>query len=343
MTYKAAIIQSDMSNHLVEKPRRHVAPGELLVRVHGCFICGSDLKALKFGNARISNDRVMGHEVAGTVVDVGAGVESFQLGDRVALGADFPCFECARCRQKEYRSCTTQMAIGHEYDGGFAEFITVPQPFVEEGPIVKVNDDTSLKLAGLCEPVACCLRGFNERFFPESVANLCIFGAGPIGSIIAIIAQLKMPDAKVTFIEPKSARREHLERLAIGHNYVANTAALPGDMQPDLVFVACSVPEAQREAVEIVRNGGTVCMFGGLPKVLNTPVIDSNLVHYKELCVYGTTGSDKRDVGNAFELIRHNQAAFERLISCEFSLEKISDAVKVAQDGNELKVFVKCE
>ena len=84
------------------------------------------------------------------------------------------------------------------------------------------------------------------------------------------------------------------------------------------------------------------CMFGGLPKGL-TSVIDSNLVHYKELCVYGTTGSDKHDVENALELISHNQATFEKLISCEFRLERISDAVKVAQSGNQLKVFVKCE
>ena len=96
MTYKAAIIQSNLSNHLVEKPQLNAAPGELVVRVHGCFICGSDLKALKFGNTRISEDRVMGPEIAGTVVDVGAGVKSFRMGDRVALGADFPCFECER-------------------------------------------------------------------------------------------------------------------------------------------------------------------------------------------------------------------------------------------------------
>ena len=343
MTYKAAIIQSDLPNHLVKKPQPYAAPGELVVRVHGCFICGSDLKALKFGNTRISSDRVMGHEIAGTVVEVGAGVESFGMGDRVALGADFPCFKCERCNQKDFHGCTSQMAIGHEYDGGFAEFITVPKQFVAEGPIIKVNDDISLKLASLSEPVACCLRAFNERFFPERVANLCIFGGGPIGSIIATIAQVKMPDTRVTFIEPKAARRKHLERLDIGHDCVANAAALPADMRPDLVFVACSVPEAQRDSVDLVRFGGTVCMFGGVPKALNKPVIDSNLVHYKELCVYGTTGSNKRDLANALELISHNQAAFERLISCEFSLKKISAAVKVAQSGNELKVFVICE
>ncbi|MDC3294190.1 alcohol dehydrogenase catalytic domain-containing protein [Alphaproteobacteria bacterium] len=343
MTYKAAIIQSDQMNLLVEKPQLHAGPGELIVRVHGCFICGSDLKTLKFGNPRISDDRIMGHEIAGTVVEVGTGVGRFQMGDRVALGADFPCFECESCAQQNYRGCTAHMAIGHEYDGGFAEFIKVPPSFVKEGPVIKVNDETPLRLAGLSEPVACCLRGFNERFFPASVTNLCILGAGPIGSIIATIARVKMPNARIIFIEPNDVRRKHLESLGVGDRWFAKATALLADMRPDLVFVACSVPEAQRDAVELVRNGGTVCMFGGVPKALNKPMIDSNLVHYKELCVYGTTGSDKRDVSKALELISRNKTAFERLISCEFSLDEIGDAVAVAQSGTELKVFIKCE
>lgn len=343
MNYKAAIIQHGQLPLLVEKSGLQAAPGEILVRVHGCFICGSDLKTLKFGNPRISDDRIMGHEIAGTVAEIGEGVDSFEEGDRVALGADFPCFGCDNCKRHDFFKCSEHMAIGHEYDGGFAEFIRVPPAFVEEGPILKVKNNTPLRIAGLSEPVACCLRGFKEKLFPESVLNLCIFGAGPIGAIIATIAKVNMPSVNVTFVEPSANRRNYLEKLGIGDSWFSEVAELPVNMHPELVFVACSVPEAQRDAIELVKPGGTVCIFGGVPSTLNKPVIDSNLVHYKELCVYGTTGSNKRDVTVALEMISRNQSAFEKLISCEFDLADISKAVTVAQSGCELKVFVKCE
>ena len=343
LTYKAAIIQSDCLDPIVNKPKVHVKSNELLVKVHGCFICGSDLKTLKFGNSRISKDRVMGHEIAGTVVEVDSNVEGFKIGDRVALGADFPCFRCENCSKQDYGACITQMAIGHEYDGGFAEFILVPPSFVKAGPIIKVNEDMPLRLAGLAEPVACCLRSFNKPFVPDRVANLCIFGCGPIGSIIATITKIKLPDAHVIFIDPNAVRRDYLKSLSIGNSWFAHVSELPKKTQPDVIFIACSVPEAQRDGVEIVRNGGTVCMFGGIPMTLNKPVIDSNLVHYKELCVFGTTGSDKLDLSNALKLISSNQDMFNRLISREFPLAQIEKAVKFAQSENELKVLVRCE
>ena len=344
MNFEAAILQSEDNKQLVTRSLPEPTEGGLTVRVNGCFICGSDLKTLKYGNSRVALDRIMGHEVSGTVVNIGKKVESFEIGDRVALGADFPCMNCQNCKESNFGFCTTQMAIGHEHDGGFAEYISLPDAFVSHGPIIKISDDLPLILAALSEPVACCIRGFREQYFPKKVSEICIYGAGPIGAIIATIAKIKFPDANISIIDPNPSRRDLLQHLKIGNFWFSDTRSERiNNFTPDLIFVACSVIAAQKDAMKLVKAGGTVCLFGGLPSKINQLTIDPNLVHYKELCVYGTTGSDKQDVHKAVEIIRNNKTSFEKIISCEFPLGKINDAVEVAKSGNKLKVFLRCE
>ena len=185
------------------------------------------------------------------MVEVGTGVDQFQTGDRVALGADFLALNVSVAHNKiiaaaprTWLSVTNMMGVLRNLCAAV---------ICRRRASYQVNDDTLLRLAGLSEPVACRLRGFNERFFPASVTNLCIFGAGPIGSIIATIAKVKMPNAGVIFIEPNAVRRQHLESLGIGDRLFATAAALPADMRPDLIFVACSVPK--RNATPLSLSG----------------------------------------------------------------------------------------
>jgi L-iditol 2-dehydrogenase len=343
MYFKAAILQTNKSADLIQKQMTKPSSRGVTVRVHGCFVCGSDLKTLKYGNYRVSEDRVMGHGVSGTVVDVGAKVVSFKVGDRVALGADFPCMVCDNCLNSNFGFCTTPMAIGHEHDGGFAQYINLPDAFVSHGPITKISDNLSLRLAALSEPVACCLRGFKEKFFPTKVSEICIYGAGPIGAIIATIAKIRFPEANIVVIDPNSRRRMLLEKLEIGDLWIAGSEDLKDTYHPDVIFVACSVISAQKDAMNFIRAGGSVCLFGGLPNKINQLTIDPNLIHYKEVCVYGTTGSDKHDLQKSIDIIEKNKTNFEKIISCEVPLTKMSEAIEIASSGDELKVFVECE
>ena len=96
-------------------------PGELLIRVFACAICGSDLRIMSNGSPRIKSPRIIGHEVAGEVVEVGKGVNSYTIGDKVSLGADIPCGECDFCRSGMSNCCQINYAIGYQFDGGFAE------------------------------------------------------------------------------------------------------------------------------------------------------------------------------------------------------------------------------
>ena len=343
MYFKAVILQTNKSAELIKKQLAKPSSRGVTVRVHGCFVCGSDLKTLKYGNYRVSEHRIMGHEVSGTIVDVGEKVVNFKVGDRVALGADFPCMVCNDCLNANFGSCTTPMAIGHEHDGGFAQFINLPDAFVNHGPIYKISDNLSLRLAALSEPVACCLRAFKDKFFPTKISEICIYGAGPIGSIIATIAKIRFPEVNVVMIDPNLRRRKLLERLGIGDLWIAGREDLMDTYHPDVIFVACSVISAQKDAMNFIRAGGSVCLFGGLPNKINELTIDPNLIHYKEVCVYGTTGSDKDDLQKSIDIIEKNKSKFEKIITCKVPLAEMSDAIEIASSGNELKVFVECE
>ena len=172
------------------------------VKVKGCYICGSDLKTLRHGNDRVGMNRIMGHEISGTVSDIGEHVKGFSIGDNVVLGADFPCLDCKMCSIENYDKCTKHLALGHEIDGGFSEYITVPKTFIDKGPIIKVGSKIPLPLAALAEPVGCCLRGIKKNFFPEKLSNVSIIGGGPIGAIISTILKIKFPGVQINIFEP---------------------------------------------------------------------------------------------------------------------------------------------
>ncbi len=342
MNYNSMAIQSNKNFRLVAKKLPDVNEDEILVKVKGCYICGSDLKTIKFGNNRVDENRIMGHEISGTISKVGGKVRNFEIGENVALGADFPCLDCRMCELQNYSRCLKHLALGHEIDGGFSEYVILPGSFVEKGPIVKINDDLPLNLAALAEPVACCLRSINKHYYMDNSPRISIIGGGPIGAILSTILSIKYPLSKINVFEPNAERRNLLISKGIGNFWYENTNSLKNNSGGDLIFVACSILEAQKEALRIVNHGGTVCLFGGINGKVNYPILDSNLIHYKELCIYGTTGSHKEDVKEASELISQNQVLFEKIFSKKYSLMDINKAFETANKGNELKIFIEC-
>ena len=342
MKYNSMAIQSDKNFKLVSKKLPEIDEDELLIKVKGCYICGSDLKTIKFGNTRVDNNRIMGHEISGTVYNVGKKVNKFKIGENVALGADFPCLDCEMCRNNNFSKCLKHLALGHEIDGGFSEYLILPGSFVKKGPLVKINKDVPLDLAALAEPVACCLRSIKKHHYKKNLSSISVIGGGPIGAILSTILSIKFPSTKLNIFEPNTKRRNLLISKHIGNFWYKNTNLFENNTGGDLIFVACSVLEAQQEALRIVNIGGTVCLFGGINKSVNYPVLDSNSIHYKELCVYGTTGSDKQDVSEAMKLITQNQALFKRVFSEKFSLFDIKKAFEEANKGTKLKIFIEC-
>ena len=246
------------------------------------------------------------------------------------------------CANNNYSRCLQHLALGHEIDGGFSEYVILPSSFVKEGPIIKINKDLSLVLAALAEPVACCLRSIKKHYYNANIPSISIIGGEPIGAILSTILSIKYPSSKLNIFEPNIERRQLLVSKGIGDYWYENTKLFDNNAGGDLIFVACSILEAQQEALRIVRYRGTVCLFGGINKTINYPVLDSNLIHYKELCVYGTTGSDKKDVKEAVRLITQKSRLISKIISKKFSLLISKRLLKKHMRDPKLKIFIEC-
>src|SRR5687768_10202946 len=148
---KAAVFHGPADMRVGEVPRAVIAETELLVKVAVCAVCGSDVRTFRHGTRNISRPVILGHEISGTVEEVGAQVSGFQVGDRVAVAPAIPCGDCRYCRRGAETMCERLRSIGYEFDGGLAEFLTVPASAVRAGCVNGVPDHVSFAEAAIAE------------------------------------------------------------------------------------------------------------------------------------------------------------------------------------------------
>ena len=315
---------------LEERALPRPEPGEILVHVDAASICGTDLRiAAGVHRAYLNADgRVPGHELAGTVVELGAGVGQVSEGDRVFVAPNYGCGRCPACRRGRVNLCEAPRALGITDDGAFAEYALLPQALVAQGnvmPIALGRDPAEIALA---EPLACVLRGSRACAVGHGDLVL-VYGAGPIGLLHLAVARLAGADVVVR--EPNEARR------AVAVERGAGTEL---SRPPDVVIVAAPSQEAQREALELAAPGGRINLFAGLPRDASRVELDTNLVHYKELVVTGTTANTNADCRDALALIVDGRVDTASLIEARFELAAVQDAFALAASGRALKVVI---
>jgi L-iditol 2-dehydrogenase len=190
LTMSAAVYRGVNDVRLEEVPVPEIGPGEILVRVHTCGICGTDLKKIASGSH--SAPRIFGHETSGVVAKVGEGVQKFSVGERVVVLHHIPCGECFYCRHKTFAQCATYKKVGctagfEPSGGGFAEYVRVMDWIVEKGT-VRIPDGISFEQACFVEPVNTCIKGI-ETLRLEAGETVLVIGQGPIGLILATLAK----------------------------------------------------------------------------------------------------------------------------------------------------------
>jgi len=342
---KAAVLE-DLEKMVVKQvDLPGIKKGEILVRVKSCAICGSDIRIYHYGNPRVKPPQIIGHEIAGEVVEVGEGVKNFNVGDRVALGADVPCGVCKFCRNGLGNNCPLNYAIGYQFQGGFAEYIPLNETTVKYGPLHKIPGDLSFEEASLAEPLACCLNGY-ELVNLKPGDTVVVIGAGPVGCMLVELARA-LGAAKI-IISQRSKKRLELARNFSADVYVSSSEEnlVKRVMEEtdgegaDVVMVACASTSAQQEALQIVAHRGRVDFFGGLPPGSSKISIDSNIIHYRECFVVGSHGSVPRQHRIALNLLARGIIQGKKFITHHFNLDEINEAFKVAESHQGLKVII---
>jgi len=326
----------------VQKPQ--VVPGSVLVRVKACAICGSDLRIVNHGNPRVLPPTILGHESSGVVEKVGEGVSKFKPGDRVALGADVPCGKCSYCEAGIGNVCLTNYAMGYQFPGSFAEYVLLNPLVVEHGPVHHIPNNVSFDESALAEPLACCLNAL-ELCQVNIGETVVVIGAGPIGCMLMEVAR-KMGAGNVIGVNRTRKREEIVKQVADVVIYTSEEDLVSRIFEEtdgfgaDVVLTACSSPEAQIDALKIVRNRGRVNFFGGLPPGTPPTSIDTNIIHYKEILLTGAHGSVPRHHRQALELISKGIIEVKKYISSTYPLSEAVEAFKKAREKTEMRIII---
>lgn len=353
---RAAVYRGVDEVRVERVPVPEIGPGEVLVRVEVCGVCGTDLKKIHLG--LVPPPRIFGHETAGVIAAIGEGVTDWRVGDRVVVHHHVPCLreECFYCRRRVFAQCPVYKRTGttagfEPAGGGFAEYVRVMDWCVERG-MVRIPDDISFAEASFVEPLNTCLKGVRMADVqPDD--TVWVIGQGPIGMLFTqLVAQT---GAKVLVTD----RFEY--RLDIARDLGATRALIPGEganptavkstlqefsagRGADLVIVAVPTTLVVREAFELLRPGGKVLLFAHTR--LNDPMeVDAGAICMQEKTLLGSYSSDILIQDEAAELIFQRKIDVARLTSHHFPLEEIRAAIDHASHprDNSLKIMVDCQ
>jgi L-iditol 2-dehydrogenase len=342
---KAALLESLGRIVIRDVERPKCGPREALLRVKACAVCGSDIRIFHYGNDRVKMPAIMGHEISGEIVEVGAEVTRVAKGDRVAIGADVPCGLCYWCQNGMGTNCKINYAIGYQFPGGFQEYMLLNETILSFGPVTPIPDELSCEEAALAEPLACAINGLELAQFAFG-KSICIIGLGPIGCMLLELTESF--GATRVFAVQRSRKRLDMARSFLPKaRYICSEEEDPVEVVQketdgegvDLVITSAGTVKAHEAAIRMVRHRGYVNLFGGLK---NQPplTIDSNLIHYKECFVMGSHGSLPRHHVLAVNTIAQGRVTAKRYISKIFALEQIEEALAYHESRQGLKVIV---
>lgn len=337
---------------VVDRPDADLAPGEARIAVESCGVCGTDVRIFKGEHRAYENGgigRIPGHEIVGRLVELGTGREfegvDAQVGDRVFVAPNIGCGACEHCATGNENLCARTQGIGITRDGAFAEQLVVPAAAVERGNLIPLNDGVDPDGATLIEPLACVLRG-QQKIGVGLGDSVVVAGGGPIGLLHIALAKAAGA-ARIICSEPSASRREAAVRAGAHHTIdpiEGDLPALVADVTSgrgaDVVITAAPVHAIQTLAIELAGANGRVLLFGGLPKSRPTVEIDSNVIHYRELIVAGTTASTTANCREAAELVDSGILDLDWMVSDRVLLDDHPTAIAKVQDASALKVVL---
>jgi L-iditol 2-dehydrogenase len=333
---KASVFRGEARLAAEDWPIPAIGAGELLVRLRGCGLCGSDIAKVLAPTTTVPS--VFGHELVGDVVAVGDGIGAFALGDRVVAAHHVPCGDCHYCRRGSDSMCAAFKAT-HLDPGGFAEYVRVPAPNVQHATF-RVPAHVSDEAASFVEPLACCLRA-TRRTAVVPRDTVVVVGLGSIGCLF--VQLLRRAGAVVVGCDPIDRRADlarHLGAAVVGPPERAATAArtLSEGRGADLVVVTGGGGDVLPWAADVLRDGGTVHYFaGGAGTALPLPL---ERLYHRELTITTTYSSSPGDLAAAFALLTRGDIAVDELISHRLPLARLGEGVELMRHHQALKVFV---
>ena len=338
---KAAMFYGPKNVRLEEVDAPRIGPGGVLVKVEAALTCGTDRKMFLRGHPLFKPPFVFGHEFAGTVAEVGAGVEGFRPGMRVVAANSAPCGRCFYCLRGAQSMCENLYV---RLSGAFAEFVDIPDVIVRNN-LLEISAGVSFRDAALTEPLACVVHGV-ERSGIRLGDTVVVNGAGPIGLMFVRLASLKA--ARVIVTDVRDDRLARAERL--GAETVVDVSSLknPADeirgmcnsgRGADVAIEAVGLPETWESTIRMVRKGGIANLFGGCASGTKITV-DTSLIHYSEVQLRGVFHLTPKTVRSALDLISQGVVTSDEFVTGELPLERLDEILETLVSHDNVKTAI---
>jgi L-iditol 2-dehydrogenase len=333
-TMLAAVYRAVNDVRLETVPVPQVGAGELLLRVHTCGVCGTDLKKIATGSH--SAPRIFGHETSGVVAAVGAGVRQFAPGDRVVVFHHIPCRQCYYCRHQTFAQCATYKKVGctagfEPSGGGFAEYVRVMDWIVEQGT-VRIPEGISFEQACFVEPVNTCMKGIEALRLQPGETVLTI-GQGPIGIILSVLARRAGASVITSDLYPE--RLKIAKSLGFQDTVDASKQDVASAVRErtegrgaDAVILAVGSNGLIRPAMDAARPGGRVLLFAQTQR--GEAVVDPAAICVDEKSLVGSYSASVDLQDDSVRFVMNREMDLERLISHRFALQDSTRALELA-------------
>src|ERR1700736_4674425 len=333
-TMLAAVYRGVNDVRMETVPVPKIGRGEMLVRVHSCGVCGTDLKKISTGSH--SAPRIFGHETSGVVAVAGEGVHTYRPGDRVVIFHHIPCRQCFYCQNKTFAQCATYKKVGctsgfEPSGGGFAEYVRVMDWIVEHGTI-RIPDGISFEQACFVEPVNTCLKGIEALHLQPGETVLAI-GQGPIGIILSVVAKRAGASVITSDLYPERLRIGLSFGLALTidaaqANVVERVRGLTEGRGADAVILAVGGNALIRTAMDAARPGGRILLFAQTQH--GEAVIDPAAICVDEKTFVGSYSASVALQEKSVRFVRNREMDLERLVSHRFPLSQSPQALDLA-------------
>jgi L-iditol 2-dehydrogenase len=333
-TMLAAVYRGKNDVRMETVPVPVIGPGELLVRVHTCGICGTDLKKISTGSH--SAPRIFGHETSGVVVAAGKDVSQFQPGDRVMVFHHIPCRNCYYCRHHTFAQCEMYKKVGctagfEASGGGFSEYVRVMDWIVQHGT-VRIPQGVSFEQACFVEPVNTCMKGVVSLRL-EADETVLVIGQGPIGLILSVLA--RRTGARVITSDLYSQRLTISESFGLGLTIDASRTDVTQKVREltdgrgaDAVILAVGGNGLIRPAMDATRPGGRVLLFA--QTVHGEAVVDPAAICVDEKTLLGSYSASVELQEESVRFVMGREMELDRLISHRFPLSRGLEALELA-------------
>jgi L-iditol 2-dehydrogenase len=324
-----------------------VSRRKVMLKVSACAVCGYDARVFRNGHRKVHPPVILGHELCGEIQNdiIARDGMTINAGSRVAICPLIPCLNCPYCKIGDYNLCINLREIGSTSDGGFAQYVTIPEQLIRMGGLVPVPDNLTDEEAALLEPLACCLNSYSRMLPVAKESPVVIIGDGPMG-LIHLQLFKRLSSSRVAVVGKVPLRMEKARTMgadavfAYSRDIALDVLDFAGASSgAGVIVIATSNPIAFELATKVSARNSKINVFAGMPSG-QTFLLDSNWLHYNQISITGTFSSTPKMLNEAARIASEKTIDLSAIVTHKYSLPEIEEAIEVTEKYHGLRAVI---